>query len=419
METSRYTLFELNEYIRRIIALNFSEALWISCELAQVSESRGHLYLSLVEKEEGDATSGTGDEKIIAQSEAVLWATDIRRLKRKLGAQFEKILKPGLQVLIFVKVEFHERYGLKLRVQDLDPAFTIGKLELLRQQTLEQLKKKGLLQKNKQKQLPVVLQRIAVISSERAAGYQDFQVQLINNPYNYKIEPVLLNASMQGDLVRKEVVTRLNEVNANAAYFDCVVLIRGGGSKLDLVAFDNEELCVAIANCKIPVITGIGHDIDETIADQVAYHSLKTPTAVSEWIIQQNLYFEMEILEYGRSIKRISEDILKTSDLTLERMTQEVKGAAALPIQNQKRMLEYIEKELPRSVSSILKTKHTALNHFETILDLVNPEKVLKRGFSMTLKNGKPVLKAKDLKTEEVIETVFADGSVKSKVIKD
>jgi exodeoxyribonuclease VII large subunit len=418
-QTDRYTLFELNEYIRRIIALNFSEVLWISCELAQVSESRGHMYLSLVEKEEGDSTLENPDGKIIAQSEAVIWATDHRRLKRKLGAQFTQILKSGLEVLISVQVDFHERYGLKLIIKDIDPAFTVGKLELRRQETLQDLKRRGLLEKNKQRNLPLVLQRIAVISSERAAGFQDFQKQLLDNPYGYFIDFIFLNAAMQGDNVKSEVIQRLTEINANEAGFDCAVIIRGGGARLDLIAFDDADLCTAIANCKIPVITGIGHDIDETISDLVAFHSLKTPTAVAEWLIQRNLYFEMELLDLGRSIKVLSQDLMSEQYLKVERISQLLQLNANGQLQNQHRLLEYIEDELPRNSLKRLKDENKQLNHLETILDLVTPEKILQRGFSMTLKNGKPVTNANDLKQDDLIESVFTKGSVKSKVIKE
>jgi len=224
-QPTRYTLFELNEYVRRIMALNFPDALWISGELAQVNESRGHYYLSLVQKEEPDSLFA--EDKILARSEAVIWAMDFRKLKRKLGVQFSQILKPGLEILIHAKVEFHERYGLKLRVIDIDPAFTVGKLEMKKQETLKQLRQNGLLDKNKELELPKVLQNIAVISSERAAGYQDFEQQLHGNPYGYKIDFKLFTAAMQGDLVRGEVINRLQMINDQSDFFDCVVIIRG------------------------------------------------------------------------------------------------------------------------------------------------------------------------------------------------
>ncbi|MFT5385671.1 MAG: exodeoxyribonuclease VII large subunit, partial [Saprospiraceae bacterium] len=221
------------------------------------------------------------------------------------------------------------------------------------------------------------------------------------------------------DNVKSEVIQRLEEINQNESYFDCAVIIRGGGAKLDLVAFDDADLCTAIANCKIPVVTGIGHDIDETISDLVAFYSLKTPTAVAEWIIQGNLYFEMEVLENGRAIKMLSQRLISEQYLEVERISQVLKLSAKSQLQNQNRLLDYIEEELPRNSSKHLKNENKLLHHLETILDLLNPEKVLQRGFSMTLKDGKPVTNAKDLKPDDLIASVFADGRVKSKVIKD
>lgn len=399
------------------MALNFPESLWISCELAQVSESRGHVYLSLVQKGLADELPGS-PETILAQCEAVIWAKDHRRIKRQLGKTFQQILNPGLELLIQAKVEYHERYGLKLKVQDIDPAFTIGKLEMRRQATLKLLQENGLLGKNKQRLLPSVVQRIAVISSDRAAGFQDFKQQLNNNPYGYKIQFHLLSAAMQGDFVGKEVMKRLDQVNDQADYYDCAVIIRGGGARLDLVAFDDEALCTAIANCKLPVITGIGHEIDETLSDLVAYEALKTPTAVAEWIIQQNTFFEMNLVEYGQTIQALAQGLLTEKRFALERLQQEIQLNAKGRIQNQERLLSYIEEELPRNAALPLRNEHKVLEHFEALLKLLNPEEVLKRGFSMTMKGGKPITQSTDLNASDIIESVFADGRIKSKVIK-
>ncbi len=400
------------------MALNFSEALWISAEIAQISESRGHVYISLVQKET-EATEVLAEDKILAQTEAVIWARDYRRLKRQLGVQFKNILKPGLEVLIQAKVEYHERYGLKLLIQDIDPAYTVGKLELQRQETLQMLTRQGLLDKNKKQKLPKVLQKIAVISSERAAGYQDFQRQLTDNPYAYQINYTLLNAAMQGDQAKTEIINRLNEINETALAYDAVVIIRGGGAKLDLHAFDAAELCVAIANCKIPVVTGIGHDIDETLADRVAFEALKTPTAVAEWIIQHNLFFEMNLLELGNQIKTSSGYLIKEALFEVEKQTQEIRLLTKGALQDQNRMLDYIEQELPRKIDSRFQKEEKKLEYISNLVALLHPENVFKRGFSMTLKNGKPISKADQLKEADIIESVFKEGSVKSKVVKE
>jgi exodeoxyribonuclease VII large subunit len=399
------------------MALNFTEAIWISCELAQVSVSRGHRYLSLIQKDEPDPI--LGDEgQIIAQSDAVIWAREYQILKRKLGTTVEQILQPGLEVLIKAKVEYHERYGFKLHIVEIDPAYTVGKLALQRQALIEKLQAKGLLERNKLLPIAPVLQRIAVISSLTAAGYQDFRQQLEQNAYGYHIGFTLFDAAMQGERVRLEVSRRIKEINRRSNEFDCVVLIRGGGAKLDLIAFDEEELCVALANCKLPLLTGIGHDIDETIADLLAHQSLKTPTAVAEWIIQYNLQFEVELLELARTIETLADNTLTNERFKLERITQQIPLNVKTVIHLQDRMLEYIAEELPKQGKRILSSAQKNLEHRQNILDLLNPAKILERGFSITMHNGK-VAKAGDLKEGHTMETILADGKVKSKVIKE
>lgn len=417
MESSRYTLFELNEHIRRIMALNFTEAIWISCELAQVSVSRGHRYLSLIEKDEPDPI--LGDEgQIIAQSNAVIWAREYQVLKRKLGASIEQILQPGLEVLVKAKISFHERYGLSMHIVDIDPAFTVGKLAIQRQAVIEKLDKKGLLQRNKALNIAPVLQRVAVISSLTAAGFQDFRQQLEQNAYGYKISFQLFDAAMQGERVRLEVSRQIKAINQRAKEFDCVVLIRGGGAKLDLIAFDEEELCIELANCKLPLLTGIGHDIDETIADMLAYQSLKTPTAVAEWIVQHNMQFELNLLEQGHIIKQLTANMLTSENYKLERMAQQFPLYAQNAISLQNRMLSYIGEELPRQVRRLVSSEADRLANQQKILALLDPENILKRGFSLTMQNGK-VTKAANLNEHDIIETIFADGKVQSKVVKE
>ena len=265
---NQLSLFELNEYVRQVIALNFAEAIWVSAELAQVNVSKGHYWIDIIEKSEL-----TGE--IIAQSSAVLWQREYRRIKAKMPLQIEGILQQGRQVLLKVSVEFSERYGYKLIVQDIDPAFTLGKLELERQATINTLVKANLIQKNKQLPRPPVLQRIAVISSENAAGYHDFCAQIDNNPYGYAFDYQLFKAAMQGVQTEYEVLAQLARIQEKKDKFEAVIIIRGGGAKLDLAAFDSLEIAKAVANFPLPVFAGIGHEIDETVLDLVAHLSLK------------------------------------------------------------------------------------------------------------------------------------------------
>ena len=273
-----YSLSELTSFIRRVFALNLPEAVWVTAELGQVNESRGHYWLTLVEKGEQDA--------IAAQLEGVIWASQLQLLQRNYGIKLLRdLLQDGMSIKLKVTTSFHPRYGLKVVVEDVDPSFTIGELERKRKAVLEQLAKEGLLQKNASLPFPVLPQRLAVISSETAAGLADFRQQLAQNPYGYQFRVRLFSAAMQGGNTSSEILTRLRQISSQGDSFDAVVIIRGGGGRTDLAAFDEASLCRAVAAYPLPVIVGIGHETDESVLDQVAARSLKTPTATATFLI--------------------------------------------------------------------------------------------------------------------------------------
>src|SRR5687768_100314 len=285
-ERAAYSLLELNQYIRRVISLNFDQPLWIECEIGQASLSRGHWYLDLIQKE---------NNVIAAQCQAALWANVYFYLKRKSPVPPEEILKQGMAVKLKVNVDYHERYGLKLIIEDIDTSFTIGVLEMQRQAILLEIKKRDLVRKNAQTHLPSVLQRLAIISSDRAAGWKDFVKHIHDNPYGYNITLDLFEAAMQGQQVEAEILESFKEIEKKIDQYDAVAIIRGGGGRTDLAAFDNFPLACRIADFPIPVFIGIGHEIDQSVLDIVAYRSLKTPTAVADFIIERNAEFESRL----------------------------------------------------------------------------------------------------------------------------
>ncbi|MEM9991036.1 MAG: exodeoxyribonuclease VII large subunit, partial [Bacteroidota bacterium] len=292
-----YTLFDLQEHLRRVVALNFSAAVWLTCELAQCSLSKGQYYLSLVQK-------ATDSDQVLAQADGILWQRTYKRLKQRIGSNIlNDLLQTGRSVRLQVRLDFHERYGLKYFIEDVNAVHTIGQLELMRQATIGQLRTKNLLQKNARLPLPIVLQRIAVLSSEHAAGLQDFLAQLEQNPYHYRFKIVLFSSSMQGSQVQEELVKQLYNINHRADDFDLIVVVRGGGARLDLRAFDDVKICEAVANSQLPVLTGIGHDVDEVVLDKVAHTALKTPTAAADFVIQHNADFETSVLILERQFQ--------------------------------------------------------------------------------------------------------------------
>ncbi len=402
-----YSLFDLNEYIRQVLALNFAAPVWVQAEVMQAKFSRGHCYLDLIQKGENE-----GD--VLAQAQGVIWARQFFSLQSKLGPSLESLLQPGTEVQLLVEVSFHERYGLKLNVLDMDESYTLGRLELQRRKTIEKLHKAGLLERNKMLPVPPVIQRIAVISSAEAAGYKDFINQLVHNAYGYSFETVLFPSAMQGAKVVGELTRQLEKIKPGK--FDVVVVIRGGGAKLDLSAFDVYELCETVANFHLPVLTGIGHEVDETVLDMVAARSLKTPTAVAEYLILHNARFEAELLEAGRNIHLLATELIHGNQKRVENTGQLLHAEYRRAVQNQELMLQFIEKELPVAVKNLFNSSHQKMDALEARLTLLDPVSVLKRGFAMVQKNGKLVSSAVQLKTGDEMETVFADGKVKSTV---
>lgn len=403
------TLFELNEHLRRIVALNFPQPLWITAEIAQIGESRGHFYLELVQKGE--------NQDILAQAQAVIWASDYRQLLSRHGMAARTVLREGLALKILVRPDFHERYGLKLQIVDLDPAFTLGQLDLQRRQTVQTLRELGLFDKNRSLPLPLVLQRVAVVSSETAAGLQDFRRQLEENNLGYQFNLTLFTAAVQGKNSEQEVVAALQRIAANPERFDCVAIVRGGGSRLDLSSFDGLELCTAVANLPLPVLSGIGHDVDETVMDLVAKHSLKTPTAVAEFILQHNLLFESAVVETTNQLRFFAFNFLRASALQLEQTIGETKWGARQCLQSAQIKLLATEQNIPALSRQFLRNQHRNIEQAEAFCKAMHPENVLRRGFSLTTKNGKAVASPSDVLPGDTLETRVRDGVIASKVV--
>jgi len=407
---SSYSLFELNEYIRRVFALNFQDAIWIRCEIAQINASRGHHYLNLIEK------SAEG-ESIIAQSSAVLWASKYRQLRRQHKKILSDLLQDGVAVLIQVKIDYDERYGLKLLIEDIDPSYTMGQMELKRQQILETLQQENLLDLNSQIPLPTVIQRIAIISSETAAGLQDYLNQIAINSYGYQINNQLFPAAMQGANVEKEVLKQLKKIAFLKANYDAVVIIRGGGSKLDLAGFDNLVLGRAVANFPLPVLVGIGHEVDETILDKVAHTSLKTPTAVADFLIKRLLHFESTILEYKNYIHNAATYQIQAEKSQLTYAKKMIELQATTQLKEAKVAVEQVAQRLPLATKNSLVLEKNTIAQLAKICQLLAPETALKRGFSITTANGKVVTKKSQVKKGTVLITQLLNNQIKSTVI--
>jgi len=405
-----YSLFELNEYIRRVIALNFAEPLWIHAEIGQVGESRGQYYISLIEKNEKS-------DAILAQSEAVIWYKSVLFLKKKLGGVFDSLVQQGTQVKVKVKIDHHERYGLKLVIEDIDPKYTIGQLELQRQAIIDKLEAKGLIDINAQIPLPSVMQKIAVISSETAAGYKDFIKQIEQNMYGYDYDLTLYNTAVQGHRVRAEVSRALKSIKEEGVC-DCVVITRGGGSKMDLAAFDDFEIGEAIAASDIPVITAIGHQIDNTVADIVSHTSVKTPTAAADFLIEHNSQFEAKILLLEERINQIAVSHIQYEKVALDKIAAHIQSQAKLQVWELKNALNNTYKDITSTVLQTIELSKSDLSNYEQQLDLLDPKYILKRGFAAVKQSGKYIQHAKSIDYSKNIEIEMADDLITATPVK-
>ncbi len=399
-----FTLLEVNQYVKRVLALNFEDAFWVECEVNQVSHSKGNVYLELIQKAEDS-------NEIVAKNSAQIWYRQHNFIRKKLGKLASAIITAGVKVKVKVNLNYSERYGLSLIVEDIDPAYTFGQFEMDRQKTIEQLKAKDLLDRNSMIELPTVIQKIAVISSSTAAGFQDFMEELTNNTYGYAFDVVLYNSAMQGQKTEAEVTASLKEANAEG--YDILVIVRGGGSKLDLSAFDNYNIAFEIAMSKMPVITGIGHDIDQTVSDLVAHTILKTPTAVADWIVNHNMEFESKLIYIEDQILTLVRERMSYYAEHLQILEERLKQLPASTINLHEQLLTNLESIIHNQSGARLLQTGMRLESIERELALLDPSKVLDRGYAIIRDKGRIIPDAVTFsQSPDTLEIQFRDGNI-------
>lgn len=401
-----YSLFELNQYIRQVIALNFADTIWITCELSQVTLHRTNCYIDLIEKDKIT-------DEVKAQSSAAIWGKEFAFIKKKLGVQVDKILQPGMTVKLKVEVDFNERYGFKLLIKDVDPTYTFGQLALMREQIIRRLKSENRIDTNSLIPIPKVVQRVAIISSENAAGYKDLTEHLTTNAYGYDFYYKLYPAAMQGSRVEMEVIAQLREIKENS--YDVVVITRGGGSKLDLSGFDSYAIAKEISDYSVPVFTGIGHEIDESVCDLVSSKSFKTPTAVANYLIDHNAHFEANILDLAVRLQMIAKEKLSSVDHFLNSAPSSFIEKISQQIQLKENAVELLKDKIPLlGKNNFLKVENT-LGKIEAYVNASNPNNIIKKGFAILQTRDNKIIKSiSQLNMNEEITAKLNDGSFTS-----
>lgn len=407
-ETQYITLRELQRMVRLTLDERFALPVWVSAEVSDLKVNySGHCYLELIEK--------GGDNGVpTAQARAVIWRSNYPRIAGYFEAQTGEKLAPGIRILAKVHVTYHELYGFSLQITDIDPAFTLGDMERQRQQTIARLRQEGVWDMNRETTLPHVVQRIAVVSSANAAGYQDFCKELENSPYRFTVK--LFDAFMQGEAAEASIVDALCRAADRSERFDAVVLIRGGGSRSDLNCFDAYRLCAHIAQLPLPVITGIGHDKDTSIADLVGHTALKTPTAAAGWLVERMARAEGWLDGAALQLHEATSNALRTNELRLERLSGDVRRLTAALLTRQTLRLEHLAELLPDAARDFLARQTVRLDNAAELIAGRAPERILRLGFAIVRTQSGAVAAAAEVHPGDRIGIEVADGTIHATV---
>lgn len=398
--------------VRESIELSMPDEYWVEAELSECRESRGHCYMELIQKDELSATP-------IAKASAKCWANKWLTIRPYFERTTGQQLHAGMKVLLKVYPQFHEAYGFSWIVSDIDPTYTLGDMARKRQEIIQKLKAEGVFDLQKELYLPMFCQRIAVISSQTAAGYGDFCNQLADNPYGFQFQTQLFPAIMQGEGVEQSIICALENIydsqfsNLNSK-FDAVVIIRGGGATSDMSGFDTLALAENVANFPIPIITGIGHDRDESILDMVSHTRVKTPTAAAAFLIS-HLKEVLDVIDNSQDlITRYAQQKLSTLNSQLSTLSESIPRLFSLVKTRQEAKIESLWIKIPMLLERKLTGDTHRLQLIEERLKALDPTLLLARGYSITMHNGRAVRDASQLPPGTEIETRLARGTVHS-----
>ena len=400
-----HTLFELNRLVRETIECEMPNEYWVEAELSECRELRGHCYMELIEKDEQTATP-------IAKASAKCWASKWILVRPYFERTTGQRLVAGMKVLLKVYPQFHEVFGFSWIVTDIDPTYTLGDMARKRQEIIRQLKEEGVFDLQKELTLPLFCQRIAVISSETAAGYGDFCNQLADNPYGFQFQTQLFPAIMQGEGVEQSIINALERIYDQP--FDCVVIIRGGGATSDMSGFDTLALAEHVANFPLPIITGIGHDRDESILDMVSHTRVKTPTAAAALLIDHLKEVLDTVNNAQNSITRLVQQKLSTLSTQLSSVSEAIPRLFSIVKTRQEAKIDALQQRLPMLIERRFLAENHRLQLMEEKLKALDPQLLLKRGYSITLHKGRAVKDATTLKAGDEIETRLAQGLIHS-----
>ena len=432
MENESYlSLYELNGLVRDVLETSMPRWYWVKAEISDLREVGGHCYIELIEKEERTNTP-------IAKAHACCWRNKWTMVRQHFMRVAQMPLARGMKTLFRVHAQFHENYGFSWIIEDIDPTFTLGDMARKRQRIVKQLKEEGVFDDNRSLPLPLFAQRIAVISSEGAAGYGDFTTQLAHNEFGYHFSATLFPAIMQGEEVERSIIAALDRIHRQQECFDCVVITRGGGASSDLSGFDALELARNVANFPLPVITAIGHERDESVLDMIAKVRVKTPTAAAAFLIDHLHHVDLQIENARDRIVRYVEQrmrmesnrishlsvripslftVVRTVQTSrLDRFQQRMTTALLAKVERSAEVIRLLESRLQPATERSMMKEHHRLEMLIQRTTALDPQRILDRGYSITLLHGKAVRDASQLASGDTLETRLSNGKVRSVV---
>lgn len=426
-----FSLREVTHSIQKTLVKRYTSVFWVKAEMIRLNHypHSGHCYPDLVEKSNG---------KVMAQIRANLWKNDHIRINAKFLSVLKEPLKDGIKILCAAKINFDPVHGLSLHIIDIDPAFTLGDLEREKQETMDKIKKENIFYKNKSLPFPLLPQRIAVISVETSKGYADFLKVIEKNEWGYKFFHFLFPALLQGENAVFSIVSQLERIKKVKHHFDVVAIIRGGGGDIGLSCYNHYELAKEVALFPLPVITGIGHATNETVVEMIAFQNNITPTKMAEFLIRRFDNFHMPVQKAEEKIVRITKALITNENAKLQSTVKYFRSIINSRLIQNKNLLHTQSVSFTRQIKSFyeqsmhqikqwenilhketlyfLKNKKTELEHAQKNVKNLDPKNILKRGFSITLMNDKPVAHFNEVKEGDEIKTILYNGQLTSEI---
>ena len=404
-----FTLLQVMQSIQQTLAERYKSSFWVKAEMNKLNyyPQSGHCFPELVEKREG---------KVIAQVRSTLWREDFIRINRVFQSIVKEPLKDGIKILFCANITFDPAYGLSLRIIDIDPGYSLGDLEKEKADAIEKLKAEGIYHNNKLFRLPLLPKRLAIISVDTSKGYADFMNVIRANENGYTFFHMLFPALLQGEKAIDSIIYQLRRIKKVQQHFDVVAIMRGGGDDIGLSCYNNFRLAKEVALFPLPVITGIGHSTNETVVELVAFENAITPTKLAEYLLQKFDKYSIPLHRAEEKVIDISRKILRDERLRFRNATRYFRSVTSNELITSNNDIINLRKALIQQTKFRFKSELNELNSLERTISNLSPENVLKRGYSITMLNGKAVTSYKEVKEGDIIETKVFKGLIKSSV---